>query len=153
MDVFGSQWHDVLGALHGLLVLVTLFAFVMGAIFLFAVSSHNWKHIQITTLIGTLLYIFSFFIGISLLPNYDVNVRSAFLEVRAPNSVGLFEIKEHLSTIGFFVALALLVLVLFGHMRKATSARKQLFAALFCTLALLTLVASILAYVLAARRG
>ena len=152
MTVFAEQWSDVLGAVHGLLAIVMVISFVMGAIFLYAVSVHNWKHIQIAGLTASLTYIATFVMGLLVYPRFRVYVRGRFLDERAPNSTGLFEIKEHLAALGLFIALALLVLIAFGRLRRANTWRRQLYGALFCILSILALVVTALAYVLASRK-
>ena len=153
MSVFAEQLSDVFGAVHGLLVLVTVFALVMAVIFTFAVSQHNWKHITISSLVATIGYLATFGFGLLVYPRFRVYVRGAFLDERAPSSTGLFEIKEHVAAVGIFVALVLLVMLLFGRMRRASTWRKQLFAALLLVLALITLIVATLSYILQARKG
>ncbi|MDP2587471.1 MAG: hypothetical protein Q8P33_01690 [bacterium] len=152
MTVFAEQWSEVFGAVHGLLVLISIFALVMAVIFTFAVSQHNWRHITISSLVATIGYLATFGFGLLVYPRFRVYVRGAFLDARAPNSTGLFEIKEHVAAVGFFVALALLVVLLFGRLRRASTWRKQLFAALLMILALITLIVAALSYVLQARK-
>lgn len=152
MTVFAEQWSEVFGAVHGLLVLISIFALVMAVIFTFAVSQHNWRHITISSLVATIGYLATFGFGLLVYPRFRVYVRGAFLDAQAPNSTGLFEIKEHVAAVGFFVALVLLVVLLFGRLRRASTWRKQLFAALLMILALITLIVAALSYVLQARK-
>jgi|GEM_PF-4552853 len=152
MTVFAAQWSDVLGALHGLFALVMLLTFAMGLIFTFAVSEHNWKHIQTAGFAAAFSYLVTFGFGLLAYPMAKVYMSKAPMNPETAASIGLLEIKEHLAALGAFVALALLVLILFGHLRRASTWRRQLFAALFINLVLLGSIAAILAYVLGARR-
>ncbi|MFH0830796.1 MAG: hypothetical protein V1895_01930 [Parcubacteria group bacterium] len=135
LSVFAEQWSEVLGAVHSLLAIVMLVALIVGAIFLYVVSVNNWKHVQISGLVAALAYLATFGIGLIL-----------------PNASGLFEIKENLAALGAFIALALVVLIVFGKLRRTNTWRRQLYGALFAMLTLLALSVIALAYLLVTRK-
>ncbi|MFO0704565.1 MAG: hypothetical protein U0517_01135 [Candidatus Andersenbacteria bacterium] len=151
MIPFADGWYDLAGTLHGIAALGMFVAFVMGLIFLLAVSAHNWKHIQLAGFAATLLYLASFGFGTLLYPHFSVFLRST-LE-KTPSSAALFAFKEHLTALGICIALPLLVLIVFGHLRHASTWRRQLFAALFVTLAFCTFITMGISFILEARRA
>lgn len=146
MELFAASIHGWLQALHGLLGFALFVSVTMADIFAYLVGQSNWKHVSIAGAVASLTYLATFAVGWLIYPVFRVDVRAEFLDQSNPVSTGLFELKEHISAIGAFVAIALLMLSLFGRMQTAPSSRRQLYGGLLAVLSLTTYVVFVLVF-------
>ncbi len=146
MQLFAQSIIEILQALHGVAVFVLLVALIMGGLFLFFVSRQNWKHILVAGQTAAISYLTVFGLGLLIYPVFRVDVRAALLDKTFPQATALFEIKEHLAALAAFVAIAMLILGIFGHLRRAGISRKMVYATLASLLGLFSLALMVLGF-------
>jgi hypothetical protein len=138
----------LLQALQYLFVFLLLIGLVFGTYSLFLRSEQNWKVIRLIVGITSFSYLASTMLGWTIYPFFLPALRQNLIDPSLPQATGLFLIKDHLSAIGIIIALALLVLCLFGRLGRASIQRHQLFGSLFATLALMIIVLVVVAFML-----
>jgi len=148
MSLFAENLYQSLLAIHALTAFVLLVSLIMGSAFLYAVSEPNWKHIRISGLVSSLSYILLTFLGWSIYPVFRINTRAAILDVHLPHITGLFEIKEHLVSLGFFVALAVLALAWRGKLARGPATRRKFFGLLYAALGIIVCFVMVFAMII-----
>ena len=109
--IFLEPTIKIFFAIHGLVAMATLIALTIAWLGFFKRSA-SLKSVNLWSLIGAAGYIFTWLFGLLIYPVFRVRVRAEYFDPNLPWATGLFEIKEHLSSLGLFAALALLVIIL-----------------------------------------
>jgi hypothetical protein len=135
---FAEQWSDLLGVLHSVLLFTMLLLVVVCSCMTFMAAKLNWKRIQVVGLLAVLSYLATGALGLLTYPT------AAERALR----IGIYQTKEDIAALGFFVAIALGMLIVFGHLRRTSTRRRQLFAGLFASLALIAVIVSGLSLVI-----
>lgn len=131
-----SQMLDAVGALHLLSVSILGVTLITGFIMLFFISRPRWRYISVFTSLAALSYIGTVGLGLIAVKNYDNQVQSI--------TNVIFSIKEHLAVVGFFIAIVVAILSIFGRLKRTSRWRRQFFASLYMVLTLISLAQIVL---------
>jgi hypothetical protein len=133
---------------HLITAFLLLTSIVAGMFYMLVRSVHDWKRIKIFGASSALTFIGTVLLSWLIYPVYLPDERAKLLDLSNAKSIGLFQIKEHVSALGVIISIAMLALIIFGHLQKSSLQRKQLFASLYGTLALFTVGLVVVAFTL-----
>jgi hypothetical protein len=138
----------LLQAIQYLFVFLLLIGLVFGTYYLFLRSELHWPHIRLIVGVTAFSYLASTILSWIIYPFFLPGLRQSIIDTNLPHATGLFLIKDHLSAIGIIIALALIVISLFGRLGRASIQRHQLYGSLFATLGLMTIMLVVVAFML-----
>ena len=125
--------------LHLLAAMATLFLLFLATLYLFWRPESDWRLGGRFTFWGSLFYILTWVLGLLIYPVFRVKVRAEYFDPELPWATGLFEIKEHIGSLGLFAALSLLVLTSFVPKREETNDSRKLYLILLWLVFLITI--------------
>ena len=130
-------------ATHLFFVFLTACGVFLGSYFIF--KKRDWEFGNKLVLLGSLGFVFTWILGILVYPVFRVAVRAANFDPNIPWATGIFEIKEHISSIGLLAALALLFL---AFRKQFTPETKKLYAFLLVVTLIVTLLTMAVGFIL-----
>ncbi|OGZ23331.1 MAG: hypothetical protein A3A08_02380 [Candidatus Nealsonbacteria bacterium RIFCSPLOWO2_01_FULL_41_9] len=146
--LFLENYAPVLKGIHGGLGIISLFALAFGVYLIIRRAKIDWSSGLKASLAGIWAYILTFILGLLIYPVFRIKVRAEYFDLKLPWLTGLFEIKEYVTAIGFFVALVLLGYYYFFRIGEAEKPIKQSFINLLFILFLITLFSAFTGYLL-----
>lgn len=97
---------------HLFVVFIALFLIGLTWYYLFKyVKGNGNENLKKFTLWSSISYLASFLLGALIYPTFRYYVRALYLDENVPIGTGLFEIKEHLSSLGIIIILASILVV------------------------------------------
>ncbi len=97
-------------AVHLFLAIATFWGLLLGIYFLLVKKKSEWGIGNKIVLWSSVFYVLTWVFGLLIYPVFRVNVRAYNFDLNLKWATALFEIKEHVSSIGLFLALGLIVL-------------------------------------------
>jgi hypothetical protein len=135
-----DRWLVFLQSLHYIFSFTLLVGLGFGVRALFVSAPLKINRIRVIVAATALSYLGSFILSWTIYPFFRPELRANVLSMEVPRAIGIFLIKEHISAIGALIAIALLVMTIFGHMNHASMARWKLYGSMFATLGLITIL-------------
>ncbi|MBI2038478.1 MAG: hypothetical protein HYT19_00960 [Candidatus Nealsonbacteria bacterium] len=136
--LFLENYAVFLKGFHGGIGIISLFALGFGVYLIVKRAKIDWSSGLRASLVGIWAYILTFVLGLLIYPVFRIKVRAEYFDIKLPWLSGLFEIKEYLAAIGFFIALTLLGFYFFFRIGEAEKPIKQSFINLLFVLFLIT---------------
>jgi hypothetical protein len=126
--------------LHLLAALATLFFLFLAVLYLLFREEPDWQLGAKLTLWGSAAYVLTWALGLLIYPVFRVKVRAAYFDPQIPWATGLFEVKEHVGSLGLFAALALVLLtpLLQAKEKETEKSVKKLYLTLLILVFLIT---------------
>lgn len=145
--LFLENISSVLLGIHMITAVVSLIVLLAAFSYIVLASDKDWESGVKASLYGAWGYIITFILGLLIYPVFRVKVRASDFDKVRPWATGIFEVKEHIGAIALFAAIA--VIVLAGSTTdKSEDNRKQLFAFLVATVAIVFIFKFIAGFVL-----
>lgn len=133
---------------------IIVFVIMIFAFFYLALRSEpDWRIGRKLTLHSMIGYIIIWASGLLIYPVFRVRVRNNDFDINNPWLVGLFEIKEHISSIGLFLAIALIVLSLAIKIKDADKTVRQTYVSLLAFVLIIYFSMAAIAIYLTARHS
>lgn len=138
--MIADRWLVFLQSLHYIFAFTLMLGLVFGVRALFVRAPLNISRIRAIVAATAVSYLGSFILSWTIYPFFRPDLRANVLSMHAPRAIGVFLIKEHISALGALIAIALLVMTIFGHMQRASMSRWKLYGSMFATLTLITIL-------------
>lgn len=132
-------------ALHGLITLGTLVFLILSLVYYYKKDYPLGNKFTLWACLG---YLLTFISGLLIYPVYEVKVSVEDFVINRPWAAGLFEIKELISALGLFAALALFVLSLVFLKMKEEKEVKKLYLSLIYLILLIFLFKAVVGFFL-----
>ncbi len=140
MVLFLEPYAKVFLSLHGFISFLAVVFFAAGFYLFYKRKAIDWGAGLSLTKWGIVTYVASFVLGLLIYPVFRVKVRAEYFDSSLPWATGIFEIKEHLASIGLFIVLALALYYYAFQIQDSQKPIKQSFINLiFLTLVVLVL--------------
>lgn len=146
--IFFEKVAGIFLGFHGLLSMITFIALFFCAGYVILRKEPEWRVSRILGLVGSSGYILTFVLGLLIYPVFRVKVRVYDFDLVRPWATGLFEIKEHLSSLGLLAAIGILVIAILLKLEESSLPTKKLYASLVCITFLITAAVAIMGLVL-----
>lgn len=148
MALFLEQYARIFMSFHGFISIIALASLGAGVYLLYKRAKIDWGAGLTLSQVGIIGYIITFILGLLIYPVFRVKVRAEYFDPSLPWATGLFEIKEHIGSIGLFIAIALLLYYYAFEIADAQKPIKQSFITLLFLLFLITIAKAIIGVIL-----
>lgn len=140
MVLFLEAYAKAFLSFHGFISFLAVVFMAAGVYLLYKRKAIDWGSGLSLVRWGGITYIVSFILGLLIYPVFRVKVRAEYFDGSLPWATGIFEIKEHLASIGLFISIALLLYYYAFEIQDAQKPVKQSFINLtFLTFIILVL--------------
>lgn len=144
MVIFDSIASGLL-AVHLFAAIFTLAGSALGVYFIFLKRKPDWEFGNLAALLGAGGYLFTWIMGLLIYPVFRVGVRAANFDPNVPWATGIFEMKEHIGSVGLVAAFGLVFAAFF--LDKSPESRKA-YGLMLAALFMITLFEAIVGLVL-----
>lgn len=146
--IFFEKVAGIFLGFHGLLSMITVIALFFCAGYVVLRKEPEWRVGRILGLISSSGYILTFVLGLLIYPVFRVKVRVYDFDLMRPWATGIFEIKEHLSSLGLLAAIGILVIAISLKLEESSLPTKKLYASLVSATFLITAAVAVLGLIL-----
>lgn len=150
--LFLENSASLLLIVHLVLAIITLVGLIGGFIQIIK-KRPDWKKINRFVIIGSLGYLITWILGLLIYPVFRVNVRAVSFDSYLPWATGLFEVKEHVGSIGLIATLALFAFAYYFGKEDSSRTVKLTYAQLITFVLLVTLFKAAAGIILTAKHS